>query len=414
MNSATAKVLVVGGGPAGMEAALKVAEAGREVTLIEKEPALGGTLVQQHRSFPRWENPQDLVDLKLERLGRCSNILALTGTIVASATASDAGFSVVIRRAATGEEWQEDIAVVVLATGFDLFDASCYGEYGYGIYPGVVNSLEFEEQLKQWHAAQPDALSGAQTGAEAGREAETQAGAQATTQAEAEIGVQATTHAEAETGAQADAGPARGESPTGAPPPKSVAFFKCVGSRDRVKGRPYCSKICCMYTAKQAGLVKDLFPDAKCFVFYMDYRATGKGYEEFVRSVIEEKQVKYVRGRPSKVLRSNGRLLIRAEDTLMGIPVEVEADMVVLAAAIIPREETAEIARMFGAATDEYGFLEPQFAEPVKCGDRVFFAGACGFAIETAGALQQGAAAAAGVLSLLGATERADVDQGRA
>ena len=402
MNDATAKILVVGGGPAGMEAALKVAEAGREVVLVEREPALGGTLVQQHRSFPRWENPQDLVDLKLERLGRCTNIRVLTGTIVVSATPTDAGFSVVLRRAATDEEWPEDIAAVVLATGFDLFDATCYGEYGYGIYSGVVNSLEFEEQLKRWHAAQAGALSGAQAGAEAEHEAEPQTDAQPTTRAEAEIG------------SQADAGPARGESPMGAPPPKSVAFFKCVGSRDRVKGRPYCSKICCMYTAKQAGLVKDLFPDAKCFVFYMDYRAAGKGYEEFVRSVIEEKQVKYVRGRPSKVLRSNGRLLIRAEDTLMGIPIEVEADMVVLAAAIVPRDETAGLARMFGAATDEYGFLEPQFAEPVKCGDRVFFAGACGFAIETAGALQQGAAAAAGVLSLLGATESADVSQGQA
>ena len=402
MNDATAKILVVGGGPAGMEAALKVAEAGREVVLVEREPALGGTLVQQHRSFPRWENPQDLVDLKLERLGRCTNIRVLTGTIVVSATPTDAGFSVVLRRAATDEEWPEDIAAVVLATGFDVFDATCYGEYGYGIYPGVMNSLEFEEQLKQWHAAQAGALSGAQAGAEAGRDAESQTDARPTSRAEGEIGT------------QADAGPARGGSPTGARPPKSVAFFKCVGSRDRVKGRPYCSKICCMYTAKQAGLVKDLFPDAKCFVFYMDYRAAGKGYEEFVRSVIEEKQVKYVRGRPSKVLRSNGRLLIRAEDTLMGIPVEVEADMVVLAAAVVPRKETAELARMFGAATDEYGFLEPQFAEPVKCGDRVFFAGACGFAIETAGALQQGAAAAAGVLSLLGATESADVSQGQA
>ncbi len=388
MNNATAKVLVVGGGPAGMEAALKVAEAGREVVLVEREPALGGTLLQQHRSFPRWENPQDLVDLKVERLSRCQNIRVLTDTVVTSAMATDPGFSVALRRMASGEEWQEDIAAVVLATGFDLFDSSCYGEYGYGIYPGVVNSLEFEEQLKRWHGAQDAAL--------IGTDAETQAGAAA--------------QAATQTGAE----PACSESSPEARPPKSVAFFKCVGSRDRVKGRPYCSKICCMYTAKQAGLVKDLFPDAKCFVFYMDYRATGKGYEEFVRSVIEEKQVRYVRGRPSKVLGNKGRLLIRAEDTLMGIPIEVEADMVVLAAAIVPREETADLARMFGAATDEYGFLEPQFAEPVKCGDRVFFAGACGFAVETAGALQQGAAAAAGVLSLLGRTTPADLGEGTA
>jgi len=88
--------------------------------------------------------------------------------------------------------------------------------------------------------------------------------------------------------------------------------------------------------------------------------------------------------------------------------------MVVLAAAVVPRPETAELARMFGAAVDEYGFLEPGFGEPVKCGDRVFFAGACGFAVETMGALQQGAAAAAEVLALFGGAQRTDAGEGSA
>ena len=159
-------------------------------------------------------------------------------------------------------------------------DVSVYGEYGYGIYPGVMTSLEFEGQLKKW------------------------------AQRTGEIAADA---------------------------PRGVALIKCVGSRDRSKGNPYCSKICCMYTAKQAGLVKDLFPDTQVYVFYMDYRASGKEYEEFVRKVIEEKHVRYVRGRPAKVLPEDGRLLVRAEDTLMGIPVEVAVDMVVLASAIVPR-----------------------------------------------------------------------------
>ena len=390
MNDPAKKVLVVGGGPAGMEAALKAGDAGLEVVLVEKEPVLGGTLLRQHRSFPHWEDPRDPIDLKLQRLDRCPNVRVMPSTVVASSVPADSGFSVVLRNVASGHESREDVGAVVLATGFDVFDAARYGEYGYGIYPGVVNSLEFEDQLKSWYAAQCVEAS-------------------TVTASAAPPGLAPPVPAPAADPA-ALATAVCGQAPT----PKSVAFFKCVGSRDRVKGLPYCSKICCMYTAKQAGLVKDLFPDAKCFVFYMDYRAAGKGYEEFVRSVIEDKHVRYVRGRPSKVLASNGRLLIRAEDTLMGIPIEVEVDMVVLAAAVVPRPETAELARMFGASVDEYGFLEPGFGEPVKCGDRVFFAGACGFAVETMGALQQGAAAAAEVLALFGGAQRTYAGEGPA
>ncbi len=137
----------------------------------------------------------------------------------------------------------------------------------------------------------------------------------------------------------------------------------------------------------------------------MDYRAAGKRYEEFVRDVIEKKHVRYVRGRPAKVVPENGRLLVRAEDTLMGIPVEVAVDAVVLASAIVPRAETRALAKMFGALTDEYGFIESLPYVPARCGEKVFFAGGCGFAVETQGALQQGAAAAAEVIALLSKSE---------
>jgi heterodisulfide reductase subunit A len=183
-------------------------------------------------------------------------------------------------------------------------------------------------------------------------------------------------------------------------PPKAVALIKCVGSRDRSKGNPYCSKICCMYTAKQAGMVKELFPEAKVYVFYMDYRAAGKEYEEFVREVIEQRHVRYVRGRPAKVLCENGRLLVRAEDTLIGLPIEVAVDYTVLAPAIVPRPATRKLAEMFGAKTDEYGFIEPDVFNPVQAAERTFFAGGCGFAVEMPLALQQGAAAAANVIAL--------------
>lgn len=344
MKERVGRSLVIGGGAAGMESALRIGEAGHRVVLIEKETQLGGNLLHLHRSFPLMEDPAELVKDRAARLRRCPQVEVMTETVVRSCSQEEQGYSVQLVTSGKDEAAVSVHApAVVIATGFDLFDSGVYGEYGYGIYRGVMTGLEFEDQIKRWVS---------------------------------------------------------GEEPQD-PAPRSVAFFKCVGSRDRVKGHQYCSKICCMYTAKQARLVKELFPESKCFVFYMDYRAAGKGYEEFVRSTIEDKQVRYVRGRPSKVLTSNDRLLVRAEDTLMGVPIEVEADMVVLATAMVPRSETLELAELFGCRTDDYGFLEADHDDPVKCGERVFFAGAAGFALSISEAQTQGAAAAASVLGLL-------------
>ncbi len=344
MDDRVKKVLVIGGGPAGMEAAIKVGQAGFGVILVERDPEPGGTLKKLMSSFPKWENPADLINVQKQMIEDNRNIECLTGTTVLSAERSEKGFRIALRQSKNGGSREMDVDAVILATGFDLMDVSVYGEYGHGIYPNVMSSLEFEDRIRSWKEG---------------------------------------------------AGPS----------PKGVAFFKCVGSRDRSKGFPYCSRICCMYTAKQAGLVKDLFPGAKIYVFYMDYRAAGKGYEEFVRDVIENKHVRYVRGRPAKVLPENGRLLVRAEDTLMGVPVEVAVDAVVLASAIVPRAETRSLAKMFGALTDEYGFIESLPYMPARCGEKVFFAGGCGFAVETQGACQQGAAAAAEVIALFSKSE---------
>jgi heterodisulfide reductase subunit A2 len=344
MQDKAKTALVIGGGPAGMEAALRIAQSGFHAVLLERESEMGGTLRDLHSSFPRWEDPRRLIDHRVALLTKSTRVAIRAQTVVTSGTRLDRGFRVRVKNLRDGGEEELDADAVVLATGFELMDVSVYGEYGYGIYPGVVTSLEFESRLRQW--------------------------------------------SQQETGKTApDA-------------PRGVALIQCVGSRDRSKGYPYCSKICCMYTAKQAGLVKDLFPDAQVYVFYMDYRAAGKEYEEFVRKVIEEKHVRYVRGRPAKVLPEGGRLLVRAEDTLMGIPVEAAVDMVVLAPAIVPRPDTHRLAEMFCAPTDEYGFIESELHEPARCSDRVFFAGGCGFAVETTGAVNQGAAAAAGVIAL--------------
>lgn len=339
MGDRTKTVIVIGGGPAGIEAALGIARAGYRALLVEKEPELGGTLNRLYSSFPRWENPRDLLDSKIGELRNCKDVMVMTNSVVTECRQTDAGYDLTVSNAQSGESRNYPVDAAVLATGFDLMDISVYGEYGYGIFPNVLTPLDFETKLKEW------------------------------------------SHGEGEK-------------------PRSVAFFKCVGSRDRSKGRPYCSKICCMYTAKQAGAVKEMFPESKVYVFYMDYRAAGKDYEEFVRDVIENRHVRYVRGRPAKVLPENGRLLVRAEDTLMGLPVEVVVDLVVLASAVVPRPDTVRLAEMLGAQTDRYGFVEPQKHNPTRAGERVFFAGGCGFAVEAPFAQLQGSAAAAGVIAL--------------
>lgn len=347
MGDQTKTALVIGGGVAGMQAAAKIGQAGYQVYLVEKEDVLGGVIGQLYSSFPRWDNPQDLLKHELQQVEHCDSINILTGFEVKAARQEQGAFIVQLQDNSRQDVRQITVDAVVLATGFEMFNASVYGEYGYGIYPNVLNSLEFERKLKEWSSA-PGTYS----------------------------------------------------------PPQAVAFFKCVGSRDRSKGNPYCSKICCMYTAKQAGVVKDMFPDAKAYVFYMDYRAGGKDYEEFVRSVIETKHVRYVRGRPSKVLAENGKLIVRAEDTLMGVPIEAEVDIVVLATAVVPRPATKILAEMFGVNTDQYGFIEPEKFSPARAGERVFFAGACGFAVESQGAQFQGMAAAAEVVALFNKLER--------
>lgn len=336
MSKAGKTALVVGGGPAGLEAAIKIGQAGYQVILVEKESRPGGYLNQLCSTFPRWDNPQDLLGHKLSQVEEVGGVTLLTDTTVVSSRDGSQGFTVELSSGKSVE-----VEAVVLATGFNYFDVGQYGEYGYGVYPGVVNAVEFEAQLKEWSSHREDTK-----------------------------------------------------------PPQAVAFFKCVGSRDRAKGYPYCSRICCMYTARQAAMVKEIFPETACYVFYMDIRAAGKGYEEFVRSTIEDKRVRYVRGRPAKVLPEGDRLQIRSEDTLMGNPIELEVDLVVLAGAIIPKPETVELARMFGAAVDQYGFLDSELVQPVQAGSRVYFAGGCGFPVDIHEALEQGAAAAAEVIAL--------------
>ena len=401
--------LVIGGGIAGIQAALDIADAGFPVYLVERSPSLGGRMSQLDKTFPTLDCSSCILTPKMVDAGRHPNIHLMTYSEVvrveqgregqfraqikikpryvdmdkcrgcglcaeacrlAGRVRSDfnAGLSkraavyvpfpqavplvytvdpeqcVYLTRGVCGKtfkckdacdaqaidfdqkEVQQEVEVgtVVVATGFDLFDPLRKPELGYGTYPQVITTLEFERLASA-------------------------------------------------------SGPTAGRIALNGKLPRSVVFIQCVGSRDNSLGIPYCSRVCCMAVAKQAHLAHDRLPGAQISVFYMDVRAFGKGFEEFYDRVRAE-GVLYRRGNPSEVLRSGDRLLVRAEDTLLGERVEVEADLVVLAVGMAPRGDAEGVSQMLGLRQDPNGFFledHPKLRTVESGIPGIFLAGCC-------------------------------------
>ena len=243
-----------------------------------------------------------------------------------------------------------EVGAIIVATGFDLFEAGRYAEYGHGKYPDVITSLQFERLCNA-------------------------------------------------------AGPTGGKilRPSDGKVPQSIVFIQCVGSRDPAKGRAYCSKVCCMITAKHLSIFKHHNHDGQAYVFYIDNRTGGKGYEEFLRRAIEVEKAVYIRGRAAKVFQEGGKLIVRGENSLVGGPVEVEADMVVLAAGLTPREDYLSVARALNLSTDKDGFfieLHPKLGPVETSLSGIYIAGACQGPKDIPETVAQGGAAAAEALTL--------------
>jgi len=251
----------------------------------------------------------------------------------------------------TDEYVEEKVGAIIVATGYELFDPGVYEEYGYGKYPDVVTSLEFERMVSA-------------------------------------------------------SGPSNGEltRPSNHKPPKTIVFLQCIGSRRESEGLPYCSKICCMYTAKHTILYKHKVPDGQAFVFYMDVRSGGKNYEQFVRRVIKEERATYLRGRVAKVFPDGDKLIVRGADTLSGHQVEIAAEMVVLAPAIVPSAGVRELAQKLRIGYDEHGFLSEAHPKlrPVETNTAgVFLAGACHSPKDIPDSVAQASATASKALGLI-------------
>jgi heterodisulfide reductase subunit A len=324
--------LVIGGGIAGLGAALDIAEAGYQVYLVEKEEHLGGNMAQLNRTFPTLESAAELLSETISQVREHPNIEVLTASEVVEVEGYVGNFTVKVEGKQSGETAELEVGGIIVATGYEPFDPRLKPEFAHGIYDNVITSLEFEQ------VSSPSGLTGGRIEVN-GRQ------------------------------------------------PKDVVFIKCVGSRDKNLGNEYCSRVCCMYTAKQAYLVKEQIPDANVTVFYIDVRAFGKGSEEFYDQVRAE-GIRYRRGNASEIYRKRdlsansgqGRLVVRAEDTLLGETLEVEADLVVLAVGMVPRHDVKDVASLLKLSRSPDGFFleaHPKLRPIDTTTDGVFLAGTC-------------------------------------
>ena len=190
--------------------------------------------------------------------------------------------------------------------------------------------------------------------------------------------------------------------------PREVVWVQCAGSRDPELHKAYCSKVCCMYVAKQTMLYKQQVPDGQAYVFYIDIRSQGKGYEEFVQRAMEEYNVLYLRGKVSRVFEEDGKTVVWGADTLSDCQVQVAADLVVLATATVPAEGATELAQRLRVAADEHGFFSeahPKLRPVESLTSGIFLAGAAQFPKDIPETVAQASGAAAKVLSLFAQRE---------
>jgi heterodisulfide reductase subunit A len=354
------RALVIGGGIAGMQAALDVADAGYPVVLVEKSDHLGGRMAELSGLYLNFDAAPGLLQRKVDTVLNHPHIQVLTEAEVVEVGGYVGNFVIKVAQRTSGSTsggvsgdvvpYTFDIGAIVVATGYDLYGQQHLGEYGGGRYPDVIDGLQFEEMLR------PDGPTGGQV-----------------------------------------------RRPSDGRVPKEVVWVQCAGSRDPELHLPYCSKVCCMYVAKQSMAYKQHVPDGQATVFYIDIRTQGKGYEEFAQRAMEEYDVLYVRGKASKVFQENGHVTVWGVDTLSGLPLEVEADLVVLATATVPRADAIELGQRLRVSTDEHGFfseVHPKLRPLESATAGVFLAGAVQFPKDIPETVAQASGAAAKVLKL--------------
>ncbi|MBR3870532.1 MAG: CoB--CoM heterodisulfide reductase iron-sulfur subunit A family protein [Clostridia bacterium] len=427
------RALVIGGGIAGIQSALDIADAGYEVDIVEKTPSIGGRMSQLDKTFPTLDCSACILTPKMVEAAAHEKINIYTYSEVEKVSGFVGDFKVDIRKKAryvdstkctgcglcqekcpskkapsefnrglntrsaiytpfaqaipnvpvidtenclkfkTGKcgicqkicaagavdyEQQDEIitreyGAIVVATGFDTIKLDKYDEYAYSQSKDVVTSLELERIMNA-------------------------------------------------------AGPTKGhlERLSDGKAPKNIVFIQCVGSRcSDGRGKSYCSKICCMYTAKHAMLIRDKYPDTNVTVFYIDVRTPGKNFDEFYRRAVEDYHVNYVKGQVGKVMpQPDGSLLVQGVDLIDNKQIKMNADMVVLATAIEPDPSVRNIATMLTASIDTNNFLTESHAKlrPVESPTAgVFLSGVCQGPKDIPETVAQAGAAAVKAIGLL-------------
>jgi heterodisulfide reductase subunit A len=430
------RALVIGGGIAGIQAALDIAEGGREVILVEREPSIGGNMARLSETFPTMDCSQCILTPKMVEAELHDKIKLYTWSEVENVDGYIGNFTVQIRKKAryvdeelctgcgdcmakcpfkapsefemglatrkviytpfpqavpnipvidaarcpkiqkdkcgicekvcgpgaidyeqTDQIVTEEVGAIVVATGYQVMPTARFGEYGAGKIKDVITGLQFERLASS-------------------------------------------------------AGPTAGEirRPSNDKVPDSVVFIPCSGSRDEAKGVAYCSKVCCMYTAKHTMLYKHKVHDGQAYVFYIDIRAGGKRYEEFTRRAIEKEGAMYLRGRVSRVYERDGKVIVQGADTLSGDQIEIEAEMVVLASAVVSRAGADQLAQKLGISYDNYKFYNeyhPKLKPVETVTGGIFLAGTCMGPMDIPDAVSMGSAVAGKVLGLFSAEEMA-------
>lgn len=341
------KILIIGGGPSGLESARCVAELGGEVILIEKRERLGGT--PDRESYAKlthhWRDASEAMADMAAAVTSNKNVEVKYQAEVKSMTGSAGNFTVEIE--AGGKAESLNVGAVIIATGFQHFDPGrALQYYNYYSFPDVITLTDLEKMLKEHNVVRPS----------------------------------------------------NGETP------KKIAFIQCVGSRDRQIGNEYCSKVCCGIASKQAIELREQITDSKVFIFYIDMRMYGYWENEIYWPAQEKYKVNYIKGVVSEVLKKGDKLLIRGEDTTMSRPMEVTMDMVVLSVGMEPSAGTRAISQLLDVQQNKYGFIEAGGAgglDPVATSkEGIFVAGAASGPSDLDDSIAQAGLAAARALAI--------------
>lgn len=424
------KVMIVGGGVAGIQAALDCADGGLEVILVEKTSSIGGKMAKLDKTFPTVDCSSCVLGPRMVDVAQHPNITLHAYSEIEEVNGYVGNFEVKIKKKASYVNWD-------LCTGCGICMEKCpskkadnpFDEY-LGKAPAI--NIPFPQAIPKKAVIDPDfciKIKRDKCGVCAKvcpSEAidYTQQDEVITEEVGAVVAATGydlfdwTVYGEYGGGEYPDvitsmqyermlsaSGPSEGhvKRPSDGKEPKNIVFIQCVGSRDKSVDRPYCSGFCCMYTAKQSILTKDHIPDSQSYVFYMDIRAPGKMYDEFTRRAMEEYGAKYIRGRVSMIYPKGDKLMVRGADTLMGDQVEVDADLVVLAVGVEAANGATDLAKKLRISYDNYGFFmegHPKL-KPVETNTAgVFLAGACQGPKDIPASVAQGSAAAAKVLAM--------------